>query len=101
MAIEQELWRILQEAMANVERHAGARALVVRWSCDGQHGRLEVVDDGCGFDPADTAGGGTTGAPASGMMAMRERANAISARLLIESSVGYGTRLLTEVETAS
>ncbi|MDQ1568706.1 MAG: hypothetical protein QOF96_3586, partial [Actinomycetota bacterium] len=53
VTIEQELWRITQETLANVERHSKATAVDVTWSCDGRHGRLVVADDGCGFDPAE------------------------------------------------
>ena len=90
--VEQELWRILQEALSNVERHARASKVEVTWTCDGSRGRLEVCDDGCGFEPS--AGSGAT----SGIMAMRERANSIGARLVVESAPGRGTRVAVEVE---
>jgi signal transduction histidine kinase len=95
LAVEQELWRISQEALDNVERHAKATGLDVTWTCDGRHGRLVVADDGAGFDP----GGVITAASAtSGMTAMRERANAIGARLHVDSHPGGGTWLLVEVD---
>jgi signal transduction histidine kinase len=90
--VEQELWRILQEALSNVERHAGATRVDVSWASDSSRGRLDVSDDGGGFEPS-AAGGGT-----SGIMAMRERANSIGARLILESSPGGGTRVAVEVE---
>src|SRR5205085_8591347 len=43
---ERELWRIAQEAVTNVERHAHARRLDVHWWCDGRAATLEVRDDG-------------------------------------------------------
>jgi signal transduction histidine kinase len=95
-AVEQELWRISQEALDNVERHAKATTLEVTWTCDGRHGRLVVADDGAGFDP----GGLITAASAtSGMTAMRERANAIGARLHVDSNPGGGTWIRVEVDT--
>jgi signal transduction histidine kinase len=96
VAVEQELWRISQEALDNVERHAKASALEVTWTCDGRHGRLVVADDGGGFDPGGliTAAGST-----SGMTAMRDRANAIGARLLVDSHAGEGTWISVEVDT--
>jgi signal transduction histidine kinase len=96
VAVEQELWRISQEALDNVERHAKATTLDLTWTCDGRHGRLVVADDGAGFDPGGmiTAAGGT-----SGMTAMRERANAIGARLLVDSHPGGGTWISIEVDT--
>jgi signal transduction histidine kinase len=94
VAVEQELWRISQEALGNVERHAKATALDVTWTCDGRHGRLVVADDGGGFD----SGGLITAARStSGMTAMRDRANAIGARLLVDSQPGDGTWISVEV----
>ena len=96
LAVEQELWRISQEALDNVERHAKATGLDVTWTCDGRYGRLVVADDGAGFDP----GGLITAASAtSGMSAMRERANAIGARLHVDSQPGGGTWIHVEVDT--
>ncbi len=83
---ERELWRIAQEAVTNVERHAGARHLRVSWDCDGRSGHLTVADDGRGFPPA-TAGR----ADSYGIQGMRERADAIGARLKIESGTYVGT----------
>jgi signal transduction histidine kinase len=85
---ERELWRIAHEAITNVERHAGARHLRVRWECDGRHGRLTVADDGRGFAPARAAQ-----ADAYGLRGMRERADAIGARLEIESEPYVGTMI--------
>ena len=92
--MEQELWRITQEALANVERHAKASAVEVSWACDGRHGRLVVTDNGAGFDPVCIGAAAT-----SGMTAMRERANAIGARLLVDSHLGSGTWIQVEVDT--
>lgn len=91
--VEQELWRILQEGLSNVERHARATSVEVDWTVDGGHGRLEITDNGVGFEP-DTIEDGTP----TGILAMRERANAIGARLTIESQPGHGARLVAEVE---
>ena len=81
VAVEQELWRISQEALGNVERHAQATTLNVTWTCDGNHGRLVLSDDGGGFDPG----------------SMRDRANAIGARLNVDSHPGDGTWISVEV----
>jgi signal transduction histidine kinase len=98
VTVEQELWRISQEALANVERHAKAGALEVSWTCDGRHGRLVVADDGAGFDPAGLV---PAASATSGMTAMRERANAIGARLLVDSQPGGGTWIQVEVTVNS
>src|SRR5581483_7105585 len=97
VAVEQELWRITQEALDNVERHSKATSLEVTWGCDGRHGRLVVADDGAGFDPGGHITGGAGGG--SGMTAMRERANAIGARLLVDSHPGSGTWIQVDVDT--
>ena len=94
LAVEQELWRISQEALDNVERHAKANSVDVTWTCDGRHGRLVVADDGAGFDPGGLV---TAASTPSGMSAMRERANAIGARLHIDSNPGGGTWIRVEV----
>jgi signal transduction histidine kinase len=83
---EREMWRIAQEALVNVERHANARRIDVRWRCDGRSAALEVADDGDGFPP------GKAGRLDSyGMIGMRERASSIGATLDIISAPGRGT----------
>ncbi len=56
MLQEREMWRITQEALANVERHAGASAVRVVWRCDGQRALIDVTDNGVGFEPARPGG---------------------------------------------
>ena len=63
----------------NVERHADATAVVVRWEVHDGVARLEVADNGSGFEPAAVAG------EHYGLVGMRERADAIGAQLAIES----------------
>jgi len=94
LPVEQELWRIAQEALSNVERHAKATSVRVSWACDGRYGRLVMADNGTGFDPA--ALGRESGASA-GLTAIRERANAVGARLVIDSQPGGGTWISVEV----
>jgi signal transduction histidine kinase len=92
LPLEQEVWRILQEALTNVERHAHASNVYVAWEVIGRHGRLEVRDDGAGFDP------GTVDGAHYGLIGARERADAIRARLTVVSAPGRGTKLLLHVE---
>lgn len=94
LAVEQELWRIAQEALTNVERHAKATAMHVTWDCDGRYGRLVMADNGAGFDSAAVARAST---PSAGLTAMRERANAIGGRLIVDSQPGEGTWMSVEV----
>lgn len=93
--VERELWRILQEVLLNVERHSGARAVNVLWHVDGQRGRLEIADDGRGFNIDEIRARAATGT-----LTMRERANAIGGRLTIETAPGEGTRVIVEVEVS-
>lgn len=79
-------YRISQEALTNVLRHAGAREVRVRLQFDVGELRLEVQDDGAGFDPAPIA----AGAESMGVLSMQERALLAGGRLEIESSPGQG-----------
>lgn len=83
---ERELWRIAQEAVINVERHADARHVVISWQTDGRSAVLEVVDDGVGIPE------GRSGRLDSyGILGMRERAASVGATLQIDSTPGRGT----------
>jgi signal transduction histidine kinase len=85
--VETQLFAIGREALANVERHAGASAAHVR--VDAQRGQvvLEVRDDGRGFDTA-------AGHPGHfGLDSMRSRAAEIGAQITITSAPGSGTRV--------
>jgi len=86
--VEREIWRVAQEAVTNVERHARADQLTVTWRSDGTTGTLEVADDGIGF-PIGKAGR----LDSYGLVGMRERAASIGARLVIDSEPGHGTRV--------
>jgi signal transduction histidine kinase len=83
---EREMWRIAQEAITNVERHASASELTITWRCNGRSAALEVADNGHGF-PISTAGR----MDSYGLLGMRERASSIGATLDISSSEGGGT----------
>jgi signal transduction histidine kinase len=83
---EREMWRIAQEALVNVERHADASGVAVRWRCDGNAAALEIADDGKGF-PEGKAGR----LDSYGIMGMRERAASIGATLELHSEEGRGT----------
>lgn len=81
------LYRITQEALNNISKHAQATCVSVRLMAD--NGRLElcIEDNGCGFDLTQTP------ADHFGVSIMRERAESIGATYNIESSPGKGTRL--------
>jgi signal transduction histidine kinase len=81
------LYRIAQEALNNVAKHAGASAATLRLSCQPGQVELQVHDDGLGLDPAKLS-------PNSlGLGIMRERAEAIGAALTIESQPMAGTEI--------
>ena len=84
--IENELLRILQEALTNVERHAGASSVEVTWSVAAGGFELAITDDGAGFRPE-----ASVRDSAYGLVGMRERADVIGARIRIDSSPGGGT----------
>ncbi|UDY34199.1 GAF domain-containing sensor histidine kinase [Dermatobacter hominis] len=84
--VENELLRILQEALTNVDRHADADHVDVVWDVRGGEFELVIADDGRGFESAKGVRDS-----AYGLVGMRERADVIGARLLIDSSPGAGT----------
>ncbi len=85
---EREMWRLAQEAVTNIERHAHATQISITWRCDGVTAALEVADDGIGF-PEGTAGR----LDSYGILGMRERAASIGATLSFDSQPGKGTRI--------
>jgi signal transduction histidine kinase len=85
---EREMWRIAQEAITNIERHAGASHVRVVWRCNGEAAALDITDDGRGF-PSGTAGR----LDSYGILGMRERASSIGATLDITSEANKGTRV--------
>lgn len=91
-AVETALYRVVQEAVTNVVRHAAATRIDVL--VERRDGRVMVMveDDGKGFAPA-TAGG----AECLGLIGMRERAEALGGTLTIESAPGEGTTIAVEV----
>jgi signal transduction histidine kinase len=84
--VENEVLRILQEALNNVDKHAKADHVDVVWDVRGGNFELVVSDDGRGFDSARGVRDS-----AYGLVGMRERADVIGARLTIESRPGEGT----------
>jgi signal transduction histidine kinase len=106
---EVALLRTAQEALANVAKHAGATRVGVTLSYLGDQVALDVRDDGRGFDPAAAAARSTPDGAAPdggfGLVAMRQRIEALAGTLQIESEPGYGTGLsacvpLTPAEAA-
>jgi signal transduction histidine kinase len=92
---ERELWRIAQEAVINVERHAKASSVSVTWRTDGRRALLEVIDDGVGF-PKGKAGR----LDSYGILGMRERAASIGATMEIAGLEGRGTVVRCRLDAA-
>jgi signal transduction histidine kinase len=88
--VEQDLYRIAQEALNNVLKHARASRVTLAFEAADGCARLEVADDGAGFDP-DQPGGGL------GLAGMQERAVHLGGALHVESAPGTGTRIVVEV----
>lgn len=98
-ADELALFRIVQEALRNVERHAGATRVRVRLDFD-ERVRASVVDDGRGFD-ATRVFDGSRSAARLGLLGMRERAKLAGAALAVRSRPASGTRVAVALEPAS
>jgi signal transduction histidine kinase len=84
-----ELLALTREALSNVARHAAAAHAWVRCDADDHHVRLELADDGSGFDAASASERGH-----HGLANMRSRARSLGAQLEIESEPGVGTRII-------
>lgn len=91
--VEQALWRVAQQALANTAEHAAARRATVTLSYLGDAVALDVVDDGHGFDPA--AGRGPD--RGRGLAGMSSRVAELGGTLHVESVAGEGTAVAAEV----
>lgn len=87
--VETAVYRIVQEALTNVARHAGIARAEVRLSASARAFKVVVEDRGTGFDA------GTVGhsAPSAGLSGMRERASLLGGSVEIDSLPGRGTRV--------
>ena len=86
------LFRIAQEALNNVAKHAGARQVRIELAGEAEEIVMRVADDGAGFDPAAAARGKRWG-----MKTMRERAEAAGGRLEVDSAPRDGTTVRASV----
>ncbi len=91
LGVEQALYRITQEALANVARHSQARRVDVSLVYNGDSVQLSVADDGCGFDINAKHG--------MGLRSIRERVSSVDGTMQIQSAPGHGTRLIVQVPT--
>lgn len=89
LEVEQALYRVTQEALANVARHSRARRVDISLVYNGDSVQLSLADDGNGFD----ANVKTYG---MGLRSIRERVSSIHGTLQIQSAPGHGTRILIQ-----
>jgi PAS domain S-box-containing protein len=92
LSVETQLQPIIQEALTNVRKHSGARSARVIFALSDNRLRVAVEDDGRGFDHEET--GRNQG---FGLQSMRGRADAVGARLEVNSAPGKGTRVIFEM----
>lgn len=94
--VEVALYRIAQECLQNVVKHAQAQFASLRFSVHDGAARLEVADDGVGFDiVTDRAPGSPPGG--YGMLSMTERAELVGGRLSVRSHPGSGTTVTVTI----
>jgi PAS domain S-box-containing protein len=93
---ELALFRILQEALKNVEKHAHARNVTVGLRQQGAFVQLSIDDDGVGFD-TERRLAGRKGKGGLGLLGMRERANFVGGALIIRSGLLAGTEIEARV----
>jgi signal transduction histidine kinase len=87
-----QIFRIIQEALANARKHGHARHVQVMFAAEDSRICMTIQDDGAGFDLTQGTGGGHFG-----LRFMRERAEEVGGRLLLDSTPGKGTRVVVEV----
>ena len=98
LLIKIALYRILQEALSNIHRHAGVNAPTVRVWAEEDRLRLEVTDHGRGFQPPPLSGPEATERHEHiGLRGMRERAALVNGEICVDSRPGEGARVRAEI----
>jgi PAS domain S-box-containing protein len=87
LEVEEALYRIGQEALHNIVKHANASNATIRVTHEGDRVRLTVVDDGTGFEPDAVPRGHL------GLIGMRQRVELVGGELRVESRPGQGTTI--------
>jgi signal transduction histidine kinase len=88
--VETTMYRIVQEALTNIAKHAGATRISILLTRKKRAVVVVIEDDGQGFSPSDTTAG-------LGLPGMRERVTLLGGRLRVEASPGHGTTVAAEV----
>ncbi len=89
--VETTCYRIVQEALTNVARHAQAKQVWLTLINDTSHAHLSIRDDGQGFDPRQHDQNGL------GLLGMQERAKMLGGQFTIESSTDAGTTIMVDI----
>ncbi|MDD5175154.1 MAG: PAS domain-containing sensor histidine kinase [Sterolibacterium sp.] len=90
------VFRVVQESLTNVSRHAGASEVNISLQCDKHQFQLLVRDNGRGFDPAVVREKN-----GFGLLGMRERVLALGGRLHIDSAPGKGTTMMIDISLSN
>jgi signal transduction histidine kinase len=90
---ETAIYRIVQEALTNIVKHAGATSVSIIVMASGPSVRLVIEDDGSGFDPTKVRDG------ALGLIGVRERVAILGGRFELQSAPGAGTTIVVELPT--
>jgi len=93
--IEEDLYRIVQEALNNAVKHAKSQKVAVHLSYDEMHFSMKVSDDGIGFDPNEVGKGASR--PRLGLIGMQERAEMLGGSLVVQSASGAGTSVQVRI----
>jgi len=94
LEVEQAIYRIAQETLANIARHSHASRVDMSLVYETESLQLSVSDNGCGFDT-------NTKSPGMGLRSIRERVGSVHGTVQVQSAPGHGTRLLVQVPTKS
>ncbi|MGZ6143402.1 MAG: sensor histidine kinase, partial [Myxococcales bacterium] len=97
---ETAVFRVVQEAMNNIARHAGAESVLIQAAVKDGALSVEVEDDGEGFDPSAIAATPTDGR-GWGLLGMRERVEMLGGTLRIDSAKGRGTHVALTMPLSS
>ena len=90
LEIEQAVYRVTQESLANVARHSKASRVDIALVYNADSVQLSLSDDGCGFDARAKSQG-------MGLRSIRERVSSVHGTVQIQSAPGHGTRILVQV----
>ena len=90
LEIEQAIYRVTQESLANVARHSNATRVDIALVYNTDSVQLSLSDDGCGFDANSKSFG-------MGLRSIRERVSSVHGVAQIQSAPGHGTRILVQI----